>query len=281
MACSDDTCGVWGRRRYVLLCGLLGIFMLVPLGSGDAGPGLRALVASGERCLGGRRMALGLTSDRDSRWQRRLGLVLVGLLGLVAWRLETPWRRLQAEYLDRVLDRSRAELAVLRAASAEDLRFLEGEVEVARDRLPAREIADAERRLLALERKLARSEPGTGGRRPDRAGDWRTPLGWTECSRSFAQRRLGWRTRADRSRGWRNESKRSMASGAGCDGSQCFERWVQESACESSFRLERGRLERCVTCHLSMTPGSAVSRIVRDCGARPGGGAPLCASSPA
>lgn len=105
-------------------------------------------------------MALG------TRRQARLGfLLLAGLLCLLAWRIETPWRRAQAAYFDRVLEISRAELAVRRAELADELRFLTSEVEVARDQLPLDAVADSEQRLLDLERKLRQaSEKDPSGR---------------------------------------------------------------------------------------------------------------------
>ena len=193
--------------------------------------------------------------SRRSRSSRRIGLLVLGLLGLVAWRLETPWRRIQAEYLDAVLEASRAELAVLRAESAEDLRFLEGEVEVARDRLPPREITDFERTLLVLERRLLRAGPGREAegleelvlaerRKLDgmlsdlraaqtRLADARRPIERLEVRVESLAGFAGWLRRVP--------ALRALGAGVGL-------REVRPTG--------TARVERCVTCHLSMAPGA-------------------------
>lgn len=216
-------------------------------------------------------MALGARSAR-------ITLLLVGLLALLAWRLETPWRRLQAEYLDGVLERSRAELAVLRVESAEDLRFLEGEVEVARGRLPAREIADEERRLVALERRLLRAEPGReaegleelvdGQRRTldellselraaeDQLADARRPMERLEARVASLDGLGGWLRRVPVLRalgagiGLRESTPTGTGPGVGIG---------------TDTDTGTVRPERCVTCHLSMAPDAAPSVVpVRD-----------------
>lgn len=187
---------------------------------------------------------------------------LVGLAALAAFRLETPWRRAQAAYFDAVLEASRAELAVLRARRGDDLKFLEGEVQVARDRLPAAELDEAERRLRALERKLRRAAPGreaesfrelvraqTGvvdellaevREAEDELAEARAPLAELE-QRIEALDGVG---------GWLRRMPVLRALGSGVEMRELIPSsplaWPEGSA--------EGRPERCITCHLSMDP---------------------------
>lgn len=193
-------------------------------------------------------MALNLEPPRA----RTGGLLLVGLLCLVAWRVETPWRRLQATYFDRLLETSQRELAVLRSESAEDLRFLEGEVSVARDRLRTGEVAESERRLLALERKLRRTTPRREkeGLREmidaerQRRDDLRAEVEGAELALRSARAPIDrLEARVDSLagvRGWlrRVPVLRFLGAGVGL---------------RESVPMRTGRPERCVSCHLSMS----------------------------